>query len=112
MLRGEDLFKQRAELNLAPGDYEGLKKLALERAAAGRKIKIAASLLGLDKDITVETADTNDPADTLRVQNPLGKIPILVLADGLTLLDSRVIMEYLDASAAIRRLAGSGSIDR
>jgi glutathione S-transferase len=70
----------------------------------GRKIKIAASLLGLDKDITVETADTNDPADTLRVQNPLGKIPILVLPDGLTLFDSRVIMEYLD------HLAGSGKI--
>ena len=46
----------------------------------GRKIKIAASLLNLDKDIKVETADTNDPADTLRIQNPLGKIPILVLA--------------------------------
>jgi len=70
----------------------------------GRKIKIAASLLDLDKDITVETADTNDPTDSVRVQNPLGKIPILVLADGLTLFDSRVIMEYLD------QLAGGGRI--
>lgn len=70
----------------------------------GRKIKIAASLLNLDKDIKVETADTNDPADTLRNQNPLGKIPILVLPDGLTLFDSRVIMEYLD------HLAGGGRI--
>ncbi|MBZ0147786.1 MAG: glutathione S-transferase family protein [Pseudorhodoplanes sp.] len=70
----------------------------------GRKIKIAASLLNLDKDIKVETADTNDPTDTLRNQNPLGKIPILVLPDGLTLFDSRVIMEYLD------HLAGGGRI--
>jgi glutathione S-transferase len=70
----------------------------------GRKIKIAASLLNLEKDITVETADTNDPADSLRVQNPVGKIPILVLADGMTLFDSRVIMEYLD------HLAGGGRI--
>ena len=70
----------------------------------GRKIKIAASLLNLDKDIKVETADTNDPADTLRNQNPLGKIPILVLPDGLTLFDSRVIIEYLD------HLAGGGRI--
>jgi len=62
----------------------------------GRKIKIAASLLNLDKDITLESADTNDPADSLRIQNPLGKIPILVLADGMTLFDSRVILEYLD----------------
>src|SRR3990170_37960 len=70
----------------------------------GRKIKIPASLLSLDKDITVETADTNDPADSLRIQNPVGKIPILVLPDGLTLFDSRVIMEYLD------HLAGGGRI--
>ncbi len=70
----------------------------------GRKIKIAASLLNLEKDIKVETADTNDPADTVRVQNPLGKIPILVLADGMTLFDSRVILEYLD------HLAGGGRI--
>ena len=68
----------------------------------GRKIKIAASLLNLDKDFKVETADTNDPADNLRVQNPLGKIPILVLADGMTLFDSRVIMEYLDHLAGGR----------
>ncbi|MES1155304.1 MAG: glutathione S-transferase family protein [Pseudorhodoplanes sp.] len=70
----------------------------------GRKIKIAASLLNLEKDITLETADTNDAADSLRVQNPLGKIPTLVLADGLTLFDSRVILEYLD------HLAGGGKI--
>jgi glutathione S-transferase len=70
----------------------------------GRKIKIAASLLNLEKDITLETADTNDVADSLRVQNPLGKIPTLVLSDGMTLFDSRVILEYLD------HLAGGGRI--
>jgi glutathione S-transferase len=70
----------------------------------GRKIKIAANLLGLDKDIAIETADTNDPADSLRLQNPLGKIPILVLDDGMTLFDSRVILEYLD------HVAGGGRI--
>ena len=44
-------------------------------------------------------ADTNDPADTVRRQNPLGKIPVLVIEDGTSLYDSRVILEYLDHRA-------------
>ena len=34
----------------------------------GRKIKIAAGLLNLDKDFKIENADTNDPADNLRIR--------------------------------------------
>ena len=41
----------------------------------GRKIKIAASLLNIDKDIKVETADTNDPADTRAHPKPARKNP-------------------------------------
>jgi len=65
----------------------------------GRKVKLAASILGLSGDIKVEAADTNDDNDTLRKQNPVGKIPVLVLEDGTTLFDSRVILEYLDHRA-------------
>lgn len=65
----------------------------------GRKVNIAASVLGLSGEIKVEIADTNNPADTLRQQNPLGKMPTLVLEDGSTLFDSRVILEYLDHRA-------------
>jgi len=65
----------------------------------GRKVKLAASVLGLSSDIKIEPADTNDAADTIRRQNPLGKIPTLVLEDGSTLYDSRVIVEYLDHHA-------------
>src|SRR5262245_66315707 len=61
-----------------------------------RKVAIAASVLGLDREIAVELADTVDPKDTVRQQNPLGKIPALVLEDGTVLFDSRVILEYLD----------------
>lgn len=70
----------------------------------GRKIKIAASLLGLSDQIKIETTDTNDPSDSIRKQNPLGKIPALILDDGSALFDSPVILEYLDA------LAGGGKI--
>jgi glutathione S-transferase len=69
-----------------------------------RKVRIAIGLLGLDGKIEVRETDLNDPGDSIRRQNPLGKIPALVLDDGETLYDSRVILEYLD------QLAGGGRI--
>jgi glutathione S-transferase len=70
----------------------------------GRKVKIAAAILGLADRIEIVNADTNDANDSLRRQNPLGKIPTLILEDGSALYDSRVIVEYLDG------LAGGGKI--
>jgi len=64
-----------------------------------RKIRIAASVLGLEREITTEIADTMNAGDTVRQQNPLGKIPALVLEDGVVLFDSRVILDYLDHHA-------------
>ena len=74
----------------------------------GRKVKIAAALLGLSDRVTIEKADTTDPNDPLRAQNPLGKIPTLILESGETLYDSRVIVEYLDALAGGGRLIPVG----
>lgn len=65
----------------------------------GRKAVIAASVLGLTDQIKIEPSDPTNPADTLRQQNPVGKIPILITEDGLSLFDSRVILEYLDHRA-------------
>jgi len=65
----------------------------------GRKVKIAAAILGLDQEITIEKADPTDASDTIRKQNPLGKIPALILEDGTVLYDSPVILEYLDHRA-------------
>jgi glutathione S-transferase len=70
----------------------------------GRKVKLAAAILGLSDRIEVTLTDTNDTNDPIRQQNPLGKIPTLVMEDGMTLFDSRVIVEYLD------HLAGGGKI--
>jgi len=61
----------------------------------GRKVKIAAKLLGLWPQITLVDADTTNPSDSLRQQNPLGKIPVLVLENGEAIYDSRVIVQYL-----------------
>jgi glutathione S-transferase len=70
----------------------------------GRKVKIAAAVLGLDGDIKIEQAETTNPTDTLRQQNPLGKIPTLIAEDGAALFDSRVILEYLDHRAGGGRI--------
>ncbi len=74
----------------------------------GRKVKISADLLGLMDRIQVTHADTFDPNEVLRRQNPLGKIPVLVLEDGTALYDSRVIVEYLDHLAGGGRIIPSG----
>lgn len=68
----------------------------------GRKVKIGAFLCGIHLDI--EWADTSNPADSVRAQNPLGKIPVLLREDGFAIYDSPVILEYLDS------LAGGGCI--
>ena len=62
----------------------------------GRKVKIAAGMLGLSDTFEIVTTDTLDPDDPIRGDNPLGKIPALILDDGTVLYDSRVILEYFD----------------
>ena len=65
----------------------------------GRKIKLAIGILGLDNEVTIEKADPTDAGDSLRKQNPLGKIPALIVENGTVLYDSPVILEYLDHRA-------------
>jgi glutathione S-transferase len=65
----------------------------------GRKVRIASSILGLDSTIDVQPADPTNTADTLRHQNPIGKIPVLITEEGAAFYDSRVILEYLDHCA-------------
>ncbi|MAJ36278.1 MAG: hypothetical protein CBC12_14260 [Candidatus Puniceispirillum sp. TMED52] len=61
----------------------------------GRMVKIAADVIGMIADMSVVSADTNDPNDNLRQQNPLGKIPTLLVGDDI-LYDTRVIFDYFD----------------
>jgi glutathione S-transferase len=69
-----------------------------------RKVRIATAVLALADKIAVQETDLNDPADSIRQQNPLGKVPALVLDDGTTYYDSRVILDYLDAFAGGGRI--------
>jgi glutathione S-transferase len=69
-----------------------------------RKVRIVASVLGLDERIELVVADTNKPDDALRAKNPLGKIPTLELDSGACVYDSAVIVACLD------QLAGDGRV--
>jgi glutathione S-transferase len=69
-----------------------------------RKARLVAELCGFGASLTLEGADTTDPADSLRGQNPLGKVPTLILDSGETIYDSRVICDYFDS------LAGGGKV--
>ena len=67
----------------------------------GRKAMLILLETGLAAQTTVhEVGGTPmDPGSLPLDRNPLGKIPALVLDDGRTLYDSRVICRYLDARA-------------
>jgi glutathione S-transferase len=64
-----------------------------------RKVMIAAHELGLaDRLDCIRTvAATTKPHETLMKDNPLSKLPTLVLADGTVIYDSPVICEYFDS---------------
>lgn len=76
----------------------------------GRQVKLAAKHLGLMDQVTVEVADTTNPEDSLRGQNPLGKIPVLVTSEGVALYDSRVILDYLDHIAGGEKIIPTGDV--
>jgi len=78
----------------------------------GRKVRMAVETLGLSKRVTVAPADPLDENDSLRQQNPLGKMPCLILADGSTIYDSGIIIEYLQDVARTDRLLPLRGRDR
>jgi glutathione S-transferase len=75
----------------------------------GRKVRMAIDVLGLSDRVIMQPADTRDESDTLRQQNPLGKMPCLVRADGRAVYDSGVIIEFLQDVAGTDRLLPASS---
>jgi glutathione S-transferase len=82
-----------------------MKLLSSQASPYGRKVKMVAKMKGLADQIEVQPIDTNVlHNDPLRKENPLSKIPVLILEDGTQLFDSHVICEYLDSLAPKPRL--------
>lgn len=78
----------------------------------GRKVRMAIEVLGLGNRVTLVPFDPNDKADPLRQQNPLGKMPCLLLEDGTAIFDSRVIIEFLQEMAGSTKLLPAGGLAR
>lgn len=64
-----------------------------------RKVRVVSIETGQDKDIELIKTVTADPTCDIGKDNPLNKVPALVMEDGSALYDSHVICEFLDARA-------------
>lgn len=67
-----------------------------------RKVMACAIARGLDARIEKWVVPTTDPS--LAAENPLSKVPTLILDDGSVLYDSPVICEYLDSQGDAPKL--------
>ena len=79
-----------------------MKLLASLASPYTRKVRIVLAEKKIDCDL--ELVDVQPVDNPVNPHNPLGKIPTLVLDDGSSLYDSRVIVEFLDAVSPISRL--------
>ena len=68
----------------------------------GRKVRVVL----LEKKIPFQIRIENPwlPDSPVASLNPLGKVPVLVLEDGVSVFDSRVIVEYLDHVSPVAHL--------
>lgn len=69
-----------------------------------RKVTAVAIATGLDSKIERVMTNTADPKSNLAADNPLGKVPALTTDDGLNLVDSPLICEYLDSQHSGQKL--------
>ncbi|MBL8510773.1 MAG: glutathione S-transferase N-terminal domain-containing protein [Betaproteobacteria bacterium] len=87
-----------------------MKLLASRTSPYARKVRIVMAEKRIDYDFVEENAWNADTSVTL--YNPLTKVPVLVLDDGTSLYDSRVITEYLDGVTPVSRLIPEGGRER
>jgi glutathione S-transferase len=87
-----------------------MKLIASYTSPYARKVRIVMVEKRIECDFVAENVWAADTK--VGDFNPLGKVPVLVLDDGLALYDSRVIAEYLDGVTPVARLLPDGGRDR
>ncbi|MEY4059410.1 MAG: hypothetical protein RL551_649 [Pseudomonadota bacterium] len=75
-----------------------------------RKVRIVLLEKKVDVDLELENVWAADTK--IALNNPLGKIPCLILDDGEAIYDSRVIAEYADTLSPVSKLIPAGSRER
>lgn len=79
-----------------------MKLLYTVNSPYARKVRVVAAEKYVD--IEMEAVDLSAPDCIVKNYNPLGKVPVLILDDGESLYDSRVIVEYLDNRTPLAHL--------
>lgn len=99
---------------LAPKKLPSMTLHWSPRSPFVRKVMIVAHELGLVDQIELRrtVVRMTAPNADLMPDNPLSKIPTLVLEDGTVLIDSGVICEYLDALAGGDRIFPKNGTER
>jgi glutathione S-transferase len=87
-----------------------MKLIASKTSPYARKVRVVLAEKRIDFDFVEENAWNADT--TVPQFNPLNKVPVLVLDDGMPLYDSRVIVEYLDGVTPVSRLFPEGGRER
>lgn len=75
-----------------------------------RKVRVVLAEKRIDCEL--ELVDVNAPDNPVIARNPLSKIPTLLLDDGTSLFDSRVIVEFLDSVSPLNRLIPSNNREK
>jgi glutathione S-transferase len=87
-----------------------MKLIGSFTSAYVRKARVVLAEKKLDYQFELENVWA--PETTIASSNPLGKVPCLVMEDGSTMYDSRVIAEYLDTLTPVCKLLPPNSRDR
>ena len=77
-----------------------------------RKVSVTIIECGLENQVENQLTNPFDPQTDLPSQNPLGKVPALIIDDHNVLFDSPVICEYLDSLSNVPRLFPADGKDR
>lgn len=85
-----------------------MKLFMTPRSPFVRKVRVTMIETGLDKSIEEIQVNLEQPPAELAEHNPLGKVPALVRNDGLVLMDSPLICEYLDSLSTGHKLYPAG----
>ena len=74
-----------------------------------RKVRVVLAEKRIDYEMQVDLPWNED--SKVPEYNPLGKVPVLLMDEGTSLFDSRVIVEYLDTVTPLGRLIPDGNRD-
>ena len=75
-----------------------------------RKVRIVLAEKKIEAELLIENVWSE--GTKISESNPLGKVPCLLLEDGSTIYDSRVIVEYVDTLSPVGKLIPSGGRER